>query len=66
MAEIAVHLSWENEDISHKLIKELCSGINIVDFDRFKPYFEVLTPILGLQDSLHAKRYISLLAKRNN
>lgn len=57
MAEIAVHLCWENEDMSRKVIKEICSGIDLVDSDRFKPYFEVLSQVLALQDSLHPKRY---------
>lgn len=56
MAEIAVHLCWENEDMSRKVIKEICSGIDLVDSDRFKPYFEVLSQVLALQDSLHPKR----------
>lgn len=58
MAEIAVHLAWENDDMSRKIIKEVCSGVNLVDFDHFKPYFEVLTPLLALQDSLYPKRFV--------
>ncbi len=38
LGEIAEHICWENEDVSRKIIKEVCNGINIVDFDRSIPF----------------------------
>ncbi len=35
LGEIAEHICWENEDLSRKIIKEVCNGINLVDYDRF-------------------------------
>lgn len=52
VAEIVLHLSWQNQSFSKMIIDVCMNGINAVDHDRFKPYQEVLTPLFQLHDSL--------------
>lgn len=59
---IVNHLCWENENYSNTIIEVCTSGINSVDHDKFAPYFEVLTSLLNLQDSLHMKRVDRILS----
>eukprot|EP01102_Stenamoeba_stenopodia_P022961 TRINITY_DN9765_c0_g1_i2.p1 TRINITY_DN9765_c0_g1~~TRINITY_DN9765_c0_g1_i2.p1 ORF type:complete len:1188 (+),score=227.80 TRINITY_DN9765_c0_g1_i2:326-3565(+) len=49
--EIVTHLCWENEDTSKTLIEVITSGINHVEYEYFKSYFEVFTALLDVDDS---------------
>jgi len=62
-AEIAVHLCWENEPVSNKFIDYVTHGIDVSEYDKFGPFFELGTALLTLDDSLHQKRIDNFLAK---
>jgi hypothetical protein len=55
-AEIAVHLCWDNEELSKAIILACTEGIDKVGHDLFPPYLQVLTPLLALKDSWQESR----------
>ncbi|KAL6057498.1 USP domain-containing protein [Balamuthia mandrillaris] len=56
LAQVLVHICWENEELSHDVLEIITKGLDSVDYDRFQPYFDVLTPLLALEDSLQGAR----------
>jgi len=56
VTDIILHLCWEDEEFSRKIIDIIRTAINEVDHDGFKPYFDVFTPLLALADSRQAAR----------
>ena len=54
--EVALHLSWESKKSSKFFINLLKEGISKATPEQFAPYFELLTSLVHLKDSLHVWR----------
>jgi len=62
-AKIIVHLCYENSDISKTIVTIICSGIDLYDFERYDPFFNVLKHLVELKDSKTEER-VNLALKR--
>lgn len=61
-SDIVNHICWEDRQTSSKMIETIRQAIHDVDYEGFRPYFEVFAPLLGLSDSLQGERVNEALA----
>ena len=49
------HVVFEDKKSSNSLLQWLCTGIHKAEHDTQRPYFELLGPVLQLEDDLQVR-----------
>lgn len=61
IVEIGVHFSWESRKTTKFFIAVIKEGLAKAQPDQFTPYFELMTALLAMKDSLQSWRIDAIL-----
>lgn len=59
--DMVVHHSWENEQVSNWVLKNIQKYVSKYDGDHLRPFFRILTRLLELEDSFQKTRVSAFL-----
>jgi hypothetical protein len=57
-----VYRCWENEALTQTVIGLICAGLEEYEYDKIRPYYRVISALIGMKDSLASKRLEWLLS----